>query len=304
MNHFDIFLSYSSKDKSITDQLVTHVEDAGFACWIAPRNIEGGAEYSEVIEKAILKCKIFLLVFSENSEKSPWVKSELNIAFSENKYIIPYKIDATPLKGTMRLLLNDKHWIEKSENEKKQMDLLLSAVQNFFAKLEKGDPDSVSENSFYAGIAKSNKRKKMLPVFLALALFIITGAILFGVIFGRNQKNIKHYNELVEKALSIPYATVSELITARDLMEQAQKIENDISISYRKNISTALYIVNYKLDSIYLDNLETARTFAIMETANGDNQALECYKLALQIKEDPAVRDERDKILSRKGMYE
>jgi hypothetical protein len=122
MKNFDIFISYSSKDKPIADHLVTHIEKAGFTCWIAPRNIEGGAEYSEVIEKAILHCKVFLLVFSEYSSASPWVKSELNIAFSENKYLIPYKVDATPLKGTMRLLLNDKHWIAKIEDENKKMD--------------------------------------------------------------------------------------------------------------------------------------------------------------------------------------
>ena len=104
MDKFDVFISYSSKDKAVADQLVAHIEKAGYACWIAPRNIVGGVEYSEVIEKAILTCKIFLIIFSEHSEKSPWVKSELNIAFSENKYLIPYKIDETPLKGTMRLL--------------------------------------------------------------------------------------------------------------------------------------------------------------------------------------------------------
>ena len=53
MQNFDIFISYSSKDRPVANQLVTQIENAGFTCWIAPRNIEGGAEYSEVIEKAI-----------------------------------------------------------------------------------------------------------------------------------------------------------------------------------------------------------------------------------------------------------
>jgi hypothetical protein len=304
MNDFDIFISYSSKDKPVADQLVTHIEQAGFSCWIAPRNIEGGAEYSEVIEKAILKCKVFVLVFSENSEKSPWVKSELNIAFSENKYLIPYKIDATPLKGTMRLLLNDKHWIEQNEDVNKQKNLLLSAIQKFFVALNNDSMDSVSENSYYAGIAKQKKRRKMLLITSLLGLIMLSVIMIFGIIFVRNQKNIKQYNNLVEQALSISETTVNNCINKRNLMVEVQKLENEIPLSQRKNVSRELYLLNFKLDSIYYSNIEVARMFAKTETANGYNQALQRYNLALQIKADSAVQNERNQILSRKDMYE
>jgi len=199
MNCFDIFISYSSKDKPVADQLITQIEKAGFSCWIAPRNIEGGAEYSEIIEKAILDCKIFLLVFSENSEKSPWVKSELNVAFSENKYLIPYRIDATQLKGTMRLLLNDKHWIAKNVDENKQIELLLSAIQNYFTTLEKGKIEDISENPYYKDIAKQKMKKNILWGSLLFAFCVVTGIILFAVFSGNNRKNIKKYNNAVDR---------------------------------------------------------------------------------------------------------
>jgi len=202
MRNFDIFISYSSKDKSVTDQLVAFIEKAGYACWLAPRNIEGGAEYSEVIEKAILGCKIFLIVFSEHSEKSPWVKSELNIAFSENKYLIPYKIDATPLKGTMRLLLNDKHWIDKCENEHKQLYLLLSAIQNYIAILEKGRTDQHLKNPYYHKIARRKKIRRIIVSFFAIALLFLIGGVGFEILFPRLQ-NIKTYTDFVEQATAI-----------------------------------------------------------------------------------------------------
>jgi len=304
MNNSDIFISYSSKNKAVAEQLVAHIERAGFTCWIAPRNIEGGAEYSAVIEEAILHSKIFLLIFSEYSANSPWVKSELNIAFSENKYLIPYKIDATALKGTMRLLLNDKHWIAKNEDESKQMDLLLSAIQNYFVMLEKGETENLSDHSFYADILKQKKRKQRLLGIALLCAFIAIGAIIFGVVTSNNKKYTKQYNALIEKAFSIQGASVTDFITVRNLLQQAQEVENEVPLSQRKNISDAWFQVNFKLDSIHFQNLDLARTFAGLETANGDHQAIEHYKLALQAKEDPVANNELNKILSRKGIYE
>jgi len=304
MQNFDIFISYSSKDRPVANQLVTLIENAGFTCWIAPRNIEGGAEYSEVIEKAILHCKIFLLIFSEDSANSSWVKSELNIAFSENKYLIPYKIDATPLKGTMRLLLNDKHWIAKNENENKQVELLLSAIQNYLTKLEKGEPDNLPENPYYADIAKRKKRKMAILSISLLGILMIVGVIVLNIVSANHRKNRAHYNDLIERAFSMHGTSTDDFVAKRNLLLKAQEVENEIPVSQRKDISGTLFQLNFKLDSIYVKNLEDARWFAKVETKHGLNQAMECYKLALQVKEDSVVRSELNTILSKKGIYD
>jgi hypothetical protein len=304
MQDTDIFISYSSKDKFIADQLVYHIENAGFTCWIAPRNIEGGAEYSEVIENAILQCKIFLLVFSENSANSSWVKSELNIAFSESKYLIPYKIDATLLKGTMRLLLNDKHWIAKNEDEKKQVDLLISSIQNYFAKLEKGNTDDNAENLFYSDILRKKKRKKMIWGISMLCFLVVITAVVFSIFVTKNQKNTHLYHNLIQQACSIQQNSIDDFIFKRSLLHKIQEIENEIPVFERKDISQILFQVDFKLDSIYIENLTSARAFAKVETKHGLNQALEFYKIVLQIKEDDEVRSELNTIIAKKGIYE
>jgi len=304
MGNFDIFISYSSKDKLLADQVVSHIEEAGFSCWIAPRNIEGGAEYSEIIEKAILECKIFLLIFSEDSEKSPWVKSELNIAFSENKYLLPYKIDATPLKGTMRLLLNDKHWIERGSDESKQFDLLVSAVQNYFALLAKGEIDEVSNNNYYANIAKNRKRKKIFLGISVIVILIAVAAIFSGNQYFKNKKNIKLYQDILEQAFSIDETTVNNIVNKRNILAEARDMENTIPVSHRKNLADQLFQLDFKIDSIYSTNLESARWFAKAETKHGDKQAMECYKVALQAKEDSVARRELSAIIARKDNYE
>ena len=306
MDNFDIFISYSSKDKPVADQLVTHIEKAGYTCWIAPRNIVAGVEYSEVIEKAILKCKVFLIIFSEYSEKSSWVKSELNIAFSENKYLIPYKIDATPLKGTMRLLLNDKHWIEKGEGEaeNKQLNLLVSAIKKYFDLLEKGGTDELHDNPYYTNIAKNTKRKKLILIFSLVGLAILVGlGVFLTTSFSRNQK-IKNYHDLVEQAIALSDTSITDMVNKKKFLEQARALENEIPASKQKNFSEILSGIKIKLDSIYSRNLDDARIFAETETKNGDRQAIDRFKIALDIKDDPTVRDELNNILSRQWMYE
>jgi hypothetical protein len=40
----DVFISCSSKYKSIADAICTNVETAGVRCWIAPRDIAPGED--------------------------------------------------------------------------------------------------------------------------------------------------------------------------------------------------------------------------------------------------------------------
>ncbi len=111
MEH-DVFISYSSCDRATADRLCEELEHNDIRCWIAPRDIPPGTDYGELIHQAIVSCRIFIILFSLPASRSRWVAGELNIAFTEGKYIIPYRIDTTPLEGAMRLLLNQSQWIE------------------------------------------------------------------------------------------------------------------------------------------------------------------------------------------------
>jgi tetratricopeptide (TPR) repeat protein len=125
----DVFISYSSKNKQTADAVCHALEQNGIKCWIAPRDIIGGQKYGEVIENAIKVCKVFVIIFSEESKISPWVESELNIAFTDRRIIIPFKIDSSILEGEMRLMLNNKHWIEAHPNPEKEFVTLLKSIE-------------------------------------------------------------------------------------------------------------------------------------------------------------------------------
>ncbi|MBQ8545178.1 MAG: WG repeat-containing protein [Alistipes sp.] len=113
MNH-DVFISYSSKNSAAAQAICHELEDNGIKCWMAPRDIPVGAKYASVITKAIVGCRIVVLVFSDDSARSPWVESEINFAFSNRKTIVPYKIDTANIEDydEFYLMLNNRRWFE------------------------------------------------------------------------------------------------------------------------------------------------------------------------------------------------
>ena len=65
-----VFISYSSKDFAQA-QSVRHVlEQNGITCWMAPADIPGGSNYTKEIPVAIRGCQAFVLMLSNNAQKS------------------------------------------------------------------------------------------------------------------------------------------------------------------------------------------------------------------------------------------
>lgn len=143
MNH-DVFISYSSRDKTTALAICHVLEEHRIRCWMAPRDIPPGADYGDVIDEAIVGCRLFVLVFSGPATLSQWVKGELNLAFTERKIIIPYRIDETPLKGAMRLILNQTHWIEAYPDAEARFGELVEAAERFLGRPVSSEPKTES----------------------------------------------------------------------------------------------------------------------------------------------------------------
>ena len=69
--NFDAFISYASKDKPTADAVCAALEDAQIRCWIAPRDILPGADWSASIIDALDQCRVMILIFSGNANNSP-----------------------------------------------------------------------------------------------------------------------------------------------------------------------------------------------------------------------------------------
>jgi len=109
---FDVFVSYSTKDKAITDTIVSSMEQNQIRCWYAPRDIKPSEDWAKAISNAIEQSKVFLLIFSGNSNQSQRVLDELNLAISQEITILPFRIENLEPDGAMRLHLSSRHWLD------------------------------------------------------------------------------------------------------------------------------------------------------------------------------------------------
>ena len=107
-----IFISYSNKDKLTADALCAKLEAEHIRCWIAPRDIIAGQNYAGQITSAIRRSKIFILVLSGNSNLSPHVLKEVELAVTTGSTIIPLRIEDINLSDDLQYYLGNVHWLD------------------------------------------------------------------------------------------------------------------------------------------------------------------------------------------------
>ena len=101
----DVFISYKSEDTWLAALVRDTLEENGIPCWMAERDIGPGRNYAADIPKAIAECKVFLLVLTENAQKSPWIPKEIDLAISGKKEILPLAIGGVACNPTFTFLL-------------------------------------------------------------------------------------------------------------------------------------------------------------------------------------------------------
>lgn len=110
-----VFISYSSADKNIADNLCFKLESAGMKAWYAPRDIHNG-DYASAIVRAISECEFFVVILSTNSLKSNHVLNEVDLAFQEmssrKMKFCPIKLDEEELGPAFRYYLSRQHWMD------------------------------------------------------------------------------------------------------------------------------------------------------------------------------------------------
>jgi hypothetical protein len=107
-----IFLSYSSRDKLVADAICSRLENQGIRCWIAPRDVNPGADYSTQIAEALEQSTAMVMVFSSGSNASRHVKSEIDRAFSLDKVIIPFRVEQVEIDKGLAYYLSKTHWLD------------------------------------------------------------------------------------------------------------------------------------------------------------------------------------------------
>jgi hypothetical protein len=102
---YSLFISYSTKDQAFADRLYADLQARGVRCWFAPHDMRSGEWIQDQIDRAIQMQDRLLLILSEQSIRSDWVKREIRKAYkrglNENRRVL-YPVSLCPfdvLKG-------------------------------------------------------------------------------------------------------------------------------------------------------------------------------------------------------------
>jgi hypothetical protein len=82
----DVFLSYSSKDGAQVQRIADELEGKHISVWYDAA-LMGGQPYREVLRQRIETVKAVVVLWTENSILSKWVKAEADLADQHNKLI-------------------------------------------------------------------------------------------------------------------------------------------------------------------------------------------------------------------------
>lgn len=207
-----VFISHSSKDKTIAAQICKIIEDKEIGCWIAPRDIPYGNEWAGEITKALKQTRICIFLFSENSNHSKQVAREIQIAFDNEVVIIPVRLENVEMNDVLTYYLATMHWIleydEKTLLNRVEEALLTPKVQknkqNADVSLQKNFDEYFSDNNISLVLEKDPILNRM-----------------------RKRISKKHMDKLADNLLDI-----------RKTEEKAQsKIDSMESQNYEKHFS-------------------------------------------------------------------
>lgn len=112
MSH-DIFICYSSRDKTVANAVCAVLEAEGVRCWIAPRDILPGADWGESIIDAINDARAMVLIFSSNAnEAQSQIKREVERAVNKGIPVIPFRIENVLPTKALEYFLSTPHWLD------------------------------------------------------------------------------------------------------------------------------------------------------------------------------------------------
>ena len=129
---YDVFISYSSKDTEVANQICKAFDEVGITYFIDRQGISGGFEFPTVLAEAIVNSKIFLYLASKNSYESKFTQAEITFAFNkkERGNIFPYIIDGSNLPLSLEFVFSAINWrrIENDPIEPVLIDDLLNLL--------------------------------------------------------------------------------------------------------------------------------------------------------------------------------
>lgn len=136
-NNYDVFFCYTRKDYRIVKQITNAINSAEYTSFVDAECLLPGENFIETIQNQLYKCKAFVCIVSENALMSEFFIKEVSYAVSIGKFIIPIKIDNSPITDRLTLLIGNLQYIywDDSLSEK----YLIDSLNHYINQLEENN---------------------------------------------------------------------------------------------------------------------------------------------------------------------
>jgi adenylate cyclase len=274
----DVFISHASQDIEVAGILCKALEDKGFPCWIAPRNVRAGDSYASAIVQAINSCPVMVLVFSKNAVASPHVLREIERATSKGHPVIAVRMDTTDLPPDFEYFLSAHHWLDVTDGKiEKIIPALIMSIRDrrdtegpatAFSASEANASTSTRRSNYLQNALGGGLRRKIAAI--AVALTVVAGLAAYQRLrpwhIVAEQPTNRAAVAAVEKSVAVlPFLDMSERKDqeffgdgiAEEISALLAKIPHIKMIgrasSYQfKNHTEDLRVVGEKLDTTYI----------------------------------------------------
>ena len=222
----DVFISYSSKNKDIADEIVKEFEGNDIKCWYAPRDIMPGEEWVTAITGGLESSKVLVLIYTDESNESRQVMNEVAVAFNAGKTIVPFRLTENKMNSEFEYYLTRVHWLDGvTKTLKDNIVELRKYIQIILSGIDNAD---TTPNLNAVSEAAPKKKKKVLSAALialiasgagALLLIVLAVALIIILSLGSGNRYMKKGLE----AYNSKYHSTVENNKARSYFEKAAK---------------------------------------------------------------------------------
>lgn len=170
----DIFVSYASQDRDAAFRIVAFLEQNGILCWVAPRDVPPGMEYGQAIIEGIAQSRALVLILSDQSNESQFVRKEVERAVSKTKPVLPVRIREVKPSGSLEFFISSSQWVDAWKSPMEQHLLpLVAAIKAM------GTPDAAAVRSS----TLPAPRRSQAPLIAGIALALVLAAAALWYVF-------------------------------------------------------------------------------------------------------------------------
>lgn len=216
----DIFISYASEDRARVRPLAEALAERGFNIWW-DRSLAAGQDYASIIERELRAAKAVIVVWTQSSALSTFVRDEAGRARDEGR-LVPVLLDRVQLPLGFGAFQAEDFTSWNGGSNAPQMQLLEEALK---ARLEGRDIDSLA-------VAAKRRRlgARIRLVSLLTVIALVIGIAAFGkYIFFPNEPEVVHTDLRAEllRLLAEGKLTPEQAIQLAQILESGALGENE-----------------------------------------------------------------------------